>query len=165
MCSPVTGLFIGLGLFATFLVRPTTAARSLIGGACPATLMFVALVFATPGPQPYTVASALLTAGSALVLLLARPNQVVRVVIWITVLAAPLVATIPNGLGSNVVRLPWICLPAVVVATRHRPAQMAGRGGGPAGPGALRERHRRRHRPGEHPSAAPSYYTGLIRQL
>ncbi|MGI8680485.1 MAG: hypothetical protein ACR2LX_17735 [Jatrophihabitans sp.] len=166
LCSPVTGLFVAVGLFATFLVRPENRRTMLVGcGACLSTLLLVALVFTTPGPQPYTYASAALTAGSALAMLYAKPNQVVRATIWCTALAAPVIATIPNGLGSNLVRLPWICLPAVAVATANAlpkwrilvavlPALALCANATVADIGRA-----------DVPSASPSYYQGLIGQL
>ena len=98
-------------------------------------------------------------------MLAARPHQIVRVVLWCTALAAPLVADLPNGLGSNFVRLPWICLPVVAVATATAvpkwriavavlPALALCANATVADLGRANI-----------PSAAPSYYTGLIRQL
>lgn len=118
LCSPVTGVFVALGLAGAFLVERSY--RRLILGVlavCGVTLLVIAAVFGTPGPQGYSVGSGILTAVSAAALLFARPVRAVRAAIWLTVIAAPALTLFPNGMGSNFVRLPWICLPAVVVAT------------------------------------------------
>ncbi len=118
LCSPVTGAFVAFALAAAFLVEREY--RKLIVAAClscAATLLFVAILFGTPGPQDYSIGSGLLTAGSALMLLYARPHRTVRVVLWCTALAAVVLAVVPNGMGSNFVRFPWICLPVAVIAT------------------------------------------------
>lgn len=118
LCSPVTGAFLVFGLAAAWFVERsyrrlmvTVAATTLV------TLAIVALVFGSPGPQGYAIASALLTAGSALAMLFARPARTVQSALLLTALAAPVLALIPNGMGSNFVRLPWICLPPAVLAT------------------------------------------------
>lgn len=118
LCSPVTGAFLAFGLGAAFLVeREFRKLIALICATCAVTLIFVAVVFGNPGPQGYAVGSCLLTSFTALAMLRARPIPSVRVVLWCTALAAPVLAIFPNGLGSNFVRLPWIWLPVVVVAT------------------------------------------------
>ncbi|WP_375504122.1 hypothetical protein [uncultured Jatrophihabitans sp.] len=118
LCSPVTGAFLAFVLGAAFLVEKSY--RRLIFwvcATCGVTLLGIAVFFGTPGPQGYPVQSALLASLAALFMLLARPAPAVRVALWCTALAAPLVWIIPNGLGSNFSRLPWLCLPVAVVAT------------------------------------------------
>ncbi len=118
LCSPVTGAFVAFALAAAFLVdRQVRRLAVGICAVCGLTLVVVAAVFGTPGPQDYSVYSGLLTAASALAMLYARPHPTVRVVLWCTALAAPILTFFPNGMGSNFVRFPWICVPAAVVAT------------------------------------------------
>lgn len=123
-CSPVTGAFLAFVLAAAFLVEKDY--RRLIFwlvAACGVALLGIALFFGNPGPQGYPAQSAGLAAASALFMLLARPAPAVRVMLWCTAIAAPLIFVIPNGMGSNFSRLPWLCLPAAVAATavaRHR---------------------------------------------
>lgn len=123
-CSPVTGAFLAFVLSATFLVEKDYRRLIfwLVAG-LGITLLGIALFFGNPGPQGYPVQSAGLAAASALFMLIARPAPAVRVMLWCTAIAAPIVFLIPNGLGSNLSRLPWLCLPAAVAATaiaRHR---------------------------------------------
>jgi hypothetical protein len=118
LCSPVTGAFLVFGLAAVFLVdRGYRKLTFGVGLACSVALLCVAAFFGTPGPQGYGVVSSISVSGSALVMLLARPAPPLRVALWCTAFASPLLAIFPNGMGSNFSRLPWICLPAVVVAT------------------------------------------------
>ena len=60
-------------------------------------------------------------------MLLARPAAVVRLTLVATAVISPLLLTFPNGMGSNLVRLPWICLPCAVVATAASPHPAGGR--------------------------------------
>ena len=118
LCSPVTGAFLAFVLAATFLVEQSY--RRLIFwvcAACGAALLGIAFFFGTPGPQGYPPQSAFFAGASALFMLIARPAPAVRTMLWCTAIAAPLVFAIPNGLGSNLSRLPWLCLPAAVAAT------------------------------------------------
>jgi hypothetical protein len=118
LCSPVSGAFLALGLAATFVVdRPRRRVVVLAALADIATLLIVAAVFGNPGRQTFTAGSMTLTLASTLLLLVARPSRPLQVLVGATALAAPLLWLIPNGLGSNLVRLPWLCLPAAVFAT------------------------------------------------
>ena len=120
LSSPVTGAFLGFGLFTAFLVeRDYRRMAFLTGAVTGSALISVALYFGSPGPQGYTFVASLIASGSALIMLLARPAPGLRLALWLTAIAAPLISEIPNGLGSNYARLPWICLPAAVVATAH----------------------------------------------
>ena len=117
-CSPVTAAFLAFGLAAVFLVekdyrRLVFQLVALSGVA----LLGIAVFFGNPGPQGYPALSAGLAASAALFMLIAKPVPAVRVLLWCTAIAAPLIFLIPNGMGSNFSRLPWLCLPAVVVAT------------------------------------------------
>ena len=116
--SPVSGAFLAFVLVAAFLVEKDYRRLAFwLLGATGVTLLGIAVFFGSPGPQGYPIESAALAAASALFMLLARPAPVIRTILWLTVVAAPFVYLIPNGLGSNLSRLPWICLPAAVAAT------------------------------------------------
>jgi hypothetical protein len=116
--SPVTGAFFGMAVFAAWLtVRPLRRVAFVVGVVTAVTMLIVALYFGAPGPQGYKLLAALLVITTSLVMIAMRPAQPVRVVLWLLVVGAPLIWLIPNGLGSNLNRLPWVCLPAAVVAT------------------------------------------------
>jgi hypothetical protein len=70
-----------------------------------------------PGPQTFRASSAVLTASAIGGMLLARPPTYLRTVLVISLVACPLLAVIPNGMGSNFERFAWICLPVAVAAT------------------------------------------------
>jgi hypothetical protein len=115
--SPVSGAFIAMALLGVFLLeRGYRRAAFVVGLAVGATLIFVALYFGTPGPQPYGMQSALLVSLFCSIMLLARPAPSVQFVLWLTILASPVLALVPNGMGSNFSRLPYVCVPAAVLA-------------------------------------------------
>jgi hypothetical protein len=127
LCSPVTGVFLGFGLLAAFVAeRELRKHLALAGMACGITLVVVAIVFGNPGTQPYALIDGVLGAATALAMLAAQPAPGVRVALWLTAIAGPVLALIPNGLGSNFGRFPWICLPAVVIATANSRKLVAG---------------------------------------
>jgi hypothetical protein len=122
LCSPVTGVFLAFGLGAAFLVEQ--AYRKLIFwvcATCGAVLVFIEVAFGNPGQQTFIFPVALLTSASALVMLFARPALPIRVTLWCTGIAAIVLGIVPNGMGSNFERLPWIILPVAVVATATAP--------------------------------------------
>ncbi len=165
LCSPVTGAFLLFVLGAAFLVEPSY--RRLIFwlcAACGLALIGIALFFGTPGPQGYPAQSAFFAAATALFMLIARPAPAVRVALWCTAIAAPLVFAVPNGLGSNLSRLPWLCLPAAVAATAAARPRLVALALTPALACAAYATtadlvHSRS------PAAAASYYQPLISQL
>ena len=118
LCSPVTGVFLAFGLAAAFVAEREHRKHLVLACAsCGVTLLVVAIVFGNPGTQPYALIDGVLGAGTALAMLAAQPAPGVRVALWWTAVAGPALALIPNGLGSNFGRFPWICLPAAVMAT------------------------------------------------
>jgi hypothetical protein len=118
LCSPVPGAFLAFAMAAAALrERAYRRVGIAVCGGCLLAFVGIALIFGSPGPEGFAVASGLLTAASALVMLLARPAPTVRVALWCTAAAAVLLTAFPNGMGSNFTRLPWICLPVAVVAT------------------------------------------------
>ena len=118
LSSPVTAAFLVCALVGTAAVdrdRRRLALALLAGDV--AVLLTLLAVFGEPGPAIFRPLSALGVAVSTLLMLLARPSRVVTVVAGLTALACPFVLLIPNGLGSNLERMSFICLPAAVLAT------------------------------------------------
>jgi hypothetical protein len=116
--SPVSGAFVALGLAGALIVERGYQRVVLAAGlACGVCLVIIAATFGTPGPQGYSVISALITSGTLLAFLLAKPTANLRVVIIAAAVISPLLTLFPNGMGSNFPRLPWICLPAAIIAT------------------------------------------------
>jgi hypothetical protein len=121
LASPVSPAFLALALVAVFITLPsyrvvaaTTIATVVVG------FGLVALAFGTPGPQPFSAVlclEALLAMG---LLLFAKPPELVRTVLWLSMITALVLFLIPNGMGSNFGRMVWFCLPVLVVATSRR---------------------------------------------
>jgi hypothetical protein len=165
LLSPVSGAFLILGLSGLYLHDPTrrrtTLAAAAASGAC---LIGVAIYFGIPGPQTFRPSSAILTASAIGAMLLARPPAYLRSVLVISLVACPLLAVIPNGMGSNFERFAFICLPVAVLATARTwwplsalvTAFALGCGVG----GSIRDLT-----VAAQPMSAASYYIGLNRQL
>jgi hypothetical protein len=118
LCSPVCGVFVALALVGAIVVEPAYRRIAFSAGAlCLVTLSLVAVYFGSPGPQPYSDRQSLITAGTAAIMLAARPPKSVRLVLIGTMIAAVALTLFPNGLGSNFLRFPLVCLPGVVVAS------------------------------------------------
>lgn len=165
LCSPVPGAFLTFAVAVTAL--PGRTYRKLGIAVCAASgFTFLALViyFGNPGPEGYAIGSGLLTAGTALLMLLARPPAALRLVLWCTAAGAVLLTLFPNGMGSNFTRLPWICLPVAVVATATARRKLVALAVLPAvalGANATIVDLVR----SQTPSASAHYYRPLIRQL
>jgi len=128
LASPLSGAFIAMGLSGTFLTTRTKAWRPIISwavGAAGASLIGVALVFGTPGPEPFSRGLALETLGGLLLLWLAKPPDHVRTTIVWSVLAVVVLYSVPNGMGSNFARFVWFCLPAMVLSMSRRRLRVA----------------------------------------
>ena len=118
LATPVSGVFLGLGLTGVLIHDPKRRPAALVtAGAAGAVLLGVLLYFGTPGPEGFPVASAIWTGVVLLVLLLARPPAYIRTVLIITIVVFPFVVLIPNGMGTNFERFVWICLPTAIIAT------------------------------------------------
>lgn len=116
--SPVTGVFLGMGLFAILVLDREYRRRALaLAATTAATLLFVAFYFGSPGPQSYPFHSAILVSVVSLFMLATRPAEAVRLVIWLTAIASPIIWLVPNGMGSNLARMPYICIPVAAIAT------------------------------------------------
>lgn len=165
LCSPVTGVFLTFGLAAAFFVeREHRKHLALACAACGITLVVVAIVFGNPGTQPYALIDGVLGAATALAMLAAQPAAGVRVALWCTAIAGPVLALIPNGLGSNFGRFPWICLPAAVIATASSRKLVAAISILPALGFCIGVTARDLVRANE-PEASVAYYRPLIRTL
>jgi hypothetical protein len=126
--SPVSGAFIAVGLSGTFLTTRTKAYRSIIAYAVVTAgiaLVGVALVFGTPGPEPFSAGLCLEVLLGLLCLVAAGAPDHLRTTVWLSMLAAVVLWVAPNGLGSNFARFVWFCLPVAVVALSGRRTRVA----------------------------------------
>ena len=124
LLSPVCGAFLALGLSGTYLTTATRQWRPIIAwcvGSAAAALLGVAVVFGTPGPEPFSTGLALQVVISLGLLWVARPPGHLRTTIQWSVVVVIALYLVPNGMGSNYARFVWFCLPVVVVATTRRP--------------------------------------------
>lgn len=122
LASPVSGAFLGLGLAGLFLTVPPLRRRCVaLAAALLVGLLGVAVAFGTPGPEHFTLGQALSCALPLAAFLLVRPPPALRAVIWLSLLACPLLLVVPNGLGTNFQRLAWYVLPAAVAGYSGRP--------------------------------------------
>ena len=121
LVSPVCGAFIALCLVGTVLCtrshRTISAITILTAGLA---LGVVDVVFGAPGPEGFTVDQALAATLALLLFLTSRPPMHLRVLIFVSLTACPLLLAIPTGMGSNFLRFVWIWLPVAVVATAGR---------------------------------------------
>ncbi|MGI8761831.1 MAG: hypothetical protein ACR2LF_11180 [Jatrophihabitantaceae bacterium] len=117
LASPVTGVFLAMGLSGVFIsYRDYRRIAWITIVAIGVGLGAVGLVFGTPGPEPFSGTLKLEAVAGLLLLLLARPPVWLRTTIWVSLIATLVLATFPNGMGSNVARIVWFCLPVAVVA-------------------------------------------------
>ncbi len=119
LASPVAAAFLVLGASGTFLTTRTREWRPIIAwaaGAAAIAGLADTLIFGAPGPEPFALWLVLEVLGGLAVLLLARPPDHVRTTIYVSLLVTVCVAVVPNGLGSNVARYAWTCLPVLVAA-------------------------------------------------
>ncbi len=118
LASPVSGVFIALGLTGTLLVTRSHRQISATAIAVAAvSLGVVAVVYGTPGPEGFHAGQAVAVAVALALFLLAKVPKFLTVVVLLALAVCPLLVVIPNGMGSNFERLVWICLPVAVVAT------------------------------------------------
>jgi hypothetical protein len=119
LASPVSGAFVLMGLSGTFLTTRTRSYRPIIGWAaltCLVALGAVAVMFGTPGPEPFSTQLLLQLLPCVAVLLFAGAPDHLRATIVLTMFAAVLLWAVPNGMGANFQRFVWFCLPVAVVA-------------------------------------------------
>lgn len=128
LASPVSGAFVAMGLSGTFLTTRTKHWRRPIGWVVITVglaLIGVAVVFGTPGPEPFAIWLALQLLGGLWLMRVAAPPDWLRTTLAATALATVALCAIPNGLGSNFARFVWFCLPVLIVATSRRRAAVA----------------------------------------
>jgi hypothetical protein len=128
LASPVSGAFLCLGLVGTFLTTRTRAYRPVIAwtiGAAVVALLAVALLFGTPGPEPFSGWLLLELVLGLLWMWWAWPSDHVRTTLAASLLATFVLFLVPNGMGSNFSRFVSFCLPVVVVAASSRRARLA----------------------------------------
>jgi hypothetical protein len=123
LASPVSAVFLVIGLTGVVAHDRTRRATALIAaGTVGGCLLGLAAYFGVPGPEGFPAWQVALAGGAIAVMLLARPPAYVRTVLLVSLAACLILALVPNGMGSNIERLTWICLPVAVVATsRARP--------------------------------------------
>jgi hypothetical protein len=97
--------------------RTRRLAAAGAAGAAGGCLVIVGMYFGTPGPEGYPALEAGLAAAAIALLLLTRPPDYLRTVLFASLLVCAAVAVVPNGLGSNFNRFAWICLPVAAAAT------------------------------------------------
>lgn len=118
MASPVPAAFLALGLAAMAIVDVSYRRICLIiAGVTFGTLVLVAITFGTPGPEPFSFGLMVETLLWLALMLLARPAPAVRVAIVLAIVCSLAVFLVPNGMGSNLSRVAWFCLPVAVLAT------------------------------------------------
>lgn len=126
LTSPVSGVFLGLGVSGVVIHDPTRRRAALAaGGASGVVLLGALLYFGNPGPEGFPVGSALWTAFVLLIMLAAKPPPYVRTVLLISIVAFPFIVLVPNGMGTNFERFAWICLPVAIIATSEARRSLA----------------------------------------
>jgi hypothetical protein len=121
LVSPVSGVFLGIGVFVLFVTIPDRRRQCLaVGIVLGATLAGLAAVFGAPGPQPFKVSLAISAVVAAVALLLARPPVALRTAIGLAAVLCLVLFVVPNGLGSNIARLPLFVLPVLALAYAPR---------------------------------------------
>ena len=124
--SPVSAAFLAVGLVGVIVHdRPRRAAAVATAGAAAVGLIGVELYFGAPGPEGFQILQAGGAFGALLLLLVARPEPRVRTVVLLALIACPVLAVVPNGMGSNFERFTWICLPVAVLATARSSLRIA----------------------------------------
>jgi hypothetical protein len=163
--SPVSGAFMVIGLVGLFLARPewrrTCTLTVLPIGAG---LIVVAALFGQPGPESFSFIQLVQLLATMALFLVASPPDWLKISIWLTIIGSLFDFLIPNGLGDNLLRFAWYCLPAVVVATSTKRLRLAIVGiclavafSGKQSIGDVLS--------GAGESASPDYYTSLIKEL
>ncbi len=163
--SPVSAAFLAILLLGLFLSRPEWRRTSvLVVAPIGVALIGVAILFGQPGPESFTLLQLAQLVAAALCLLVAATPDWLRTTIWLTLLGAPMIFLIPNGLGDNLLRWVAYCLPAVVVATSTRRLRTALLGVSIALALSTKQSVGDVFDAAE-PTASPDYYTSLIGEL
>jgi len=126
LASPVSGLFVGLGLSGLLLaprMRDYRLTALVAVASAGGTLIGLAVIFGVPGPEPYPlylVGEIVLAIG---LMASSTPSDHLRITLTIAAAAALVTLTFPNGLGANIARLALFCLPPAAVALSRRRAR------------------------------------------
>jgi hypothetical protein len=124
--SPVSGAFLLVALCGTLVVSRSMRRVTLLTAGCVVVATgLLALAFGAPGPQPFSFALFLEVLGGLLLVMLTRPPAALRVVVYVSVVVTIALEIVPNGMGSNLARLVWFCLPVAAVALSRRRAWVA----------------------------------------
>jgi hypothetical protein len=125
LASPVAGAFLALGAasaaLATSRHRVTTVICAAASGL---TLVGIGLWYGTPGPEGLSAGAACGGAAVVLAMLLAKPSRAMVTLIVISAAAIPIIVIVPNGMGSNILRLFYIVVPVGVAATSRARASV-----------------------------------------
>jgi hypothetical protein len=127
LASPVAGVFLCLalpGVVLTGSLRRYRMAALVAAASAGTALVTLAVVFGTPGTEPFP---AYLLGEIALILALmywSAPSDHVRVTLLASGVAAVVLYIVPTGLGANLSRLALFGLPPAVVAVSRRPARI-----------------------------------------
>ena len=126
LTSPVSAAFLALGVSGAFLAGRSHRIPSAVAmGTVVVGFGGVAIAFGTPGPQHFSMPQFLECIAGLVLLLFARAPKHLRIVLWLSLLTAILMALIPNGMGSNFARMVWFCLPVAVLAVSGRSTRVA----------------------------------------
>ena len=123
LASPVSGAFLGMALSGVLVaprMRSYRAAVLVTIASALGTLILIAILFGTPGPEPFPPYLLAETGIAIVLMLLLAPTPHMRVTLTVSAVAALVVFLVPNGLGANYVRLALFCLPAAAVALSRR---------------------------------------------
>jgi hypothetical protein len=127
LASPVAGAFLILGAASAALATNKQRSSTVMCAAATGlALIGIGLWYGTPGPEGLSAGAAVGGAIMLVVMLLAQPSRAMTTLIIISTAAIPILAIVPNGMGSNIERLVYIIAPVGVAATsRARPAVTA----------------------------------------
>jgi hypothetical protein len=163
--SPVSGAFLLIVFAGVFLTRPDWRRTvAVVGAPIVIGLVGVAVVFGQPGPESFSFGQLLQLFATLAVTFVAAPPNWLKTSIWLTLMGSLVVFLVPNGLGDNLLRFAWYCLPAVLIATSIRQVRIAVLAASIAlGFSAKQSMGDVFH--GAEQTASPAYYASLIDRL
>lgn len=124
LATPLAALFLGIilvGLIISDRSRRTPA--TWLAGVLVFLAGTAAILLPSPGQMTAAAWSMLPSAGGLLVVLFARPPQIVRTVAWITLALLPIFVVLPLAVGSNIDRFVWMAATPVVAAVGRFPTR------------------------------------------
>ena len=124
--SPVAGAFLLVALMGVFFgTRRVRHTAPIVAVVSVAAIGVIGLLFGAPGPQPFGTTLFVAILVSTVLYLLSGQPTAMRYMLYVMVLANVVLYLIPNGMGSNISRLYWFCLPVAAVALSRRRAWVA----------------------------------------